>query len=343
VFLPFALVGIVNVARAPSHAPVVSRRQLALQRSRQKPPDSGWAAVETSRSSAALSSEEATRIALEKGSQRVRAAAAAVSSPVRGVVTAEALDAVLPKGAIVWLTFSNAAYLHFAQNFYLSCAAVGRAHQLAIAALDPPSLSSWAGLGVPVLNFSVFGDASDFRGIGADQARFRRMGAMKVAAFLSLLRRGRPVLCGDVDTVWLADPEPFLRSRAAAADIAVTSDCLSREADANKRGDSRRFDPKGVWFCGHNPQNLFGVTFNTGVLFLNPTPRTLTLAERWHAKLVAPTDDWHLEDQRAFNILVTEAFCPIHLQLMLTWPYSYSLVIDPRARPPTLSTYPTLG
>ena len=59
------------------------------------------------------------------------------------------------------------------------------------------------------------------------------------------------VLVSDVDTVWLADPEPFLRSEGAAADIAVTSDCLSREADANKHGVNPRFDPHGVWFCGH--------------------------------------------------------------------------------------------
>ena len=49
---------------------------------------------------------------------------------------------------------------------------------------------------MPVLDYSHFGDTSDFRGIGADQARFRRMGAMKVAAFLELLQLGREVRLG---------------------------------------------------------------------------------------------------------------------------------------------------
>ena len=65
-----------------------------------------------------------------------------------------------------------------------------------------PTLRTWRSLRVPVLDYSgSFGDTSDFRGIGSDQARFRKMGAMKVAAFLQLLELGRTVLVSDVDTV----------------------------------------------------------------------------------------------------------------------------------------------
>lgn len=117
------------------------------------------------------------------------------------------------------------------------------------------------------------------------------MGAVKVSAILSLLRMGRRVLVADVDTVWLADPEPFLRSAAAGADLGVTSDCLSREADQNKHGTSGRFGAGAVWFCGHNVGNTFGVTFTTGVLYLAPTPRAVCFIARWHAKLLEPTDD----------------------------------------------------
>lgn len=100
-----------------------------------------------------MSSEEATQIALDRGLARLQATAAAVAAPARGVVTAAEFHASLPPDAMVWLTFSNSAYLHFAYNFYLSTAAVGRAAQLAVAALDRRSLQSWASLGVPVLNF----------------------------------------------------------------------------------------------------------------------------------------------------------------------------------------------
>ena len=72
---------------------------------------------------------------------------------------------------------------------------VGRQRQVVVAALDAPTLQTWRSLRVPVLNFTEFGDSTDFRGIGSDQARFRRMGAMKVAAFNKLLKLGRSVQC----------------------------------------------------------------------------------------------------------------------------------------------------
>jgi len=161
-----------------------------------------------------------------------------------------------------------------------------------------------------VLDYShMFGDTSDFRGIGSDQARFRKMGAMKVAAFLQLLELGRTVLVSDVDTVWTADPFAYFRA-APSFDVAVTSDCLSREADENKDGRNRRFHPSGVWFCGHNPGNTFGATLNTGVLYLAPTPAAKAFTARWRDLLLAPTDDWHMEDQRGFNQLVMTNFYP---------------------------------
>lgn len=245
----------------------------------------------------ALSSEEAVRKVLDQ------AGLSADDSAVHGlgeVTTAEAFHAALPAGEAVWLTFSNAAYLHFAQNWYLSVKAIGRQHQVIVAALDQPTLEAWKTLRVPVLDYTHFGDSSDFRGIGADQARFRRMGAMKVAAFHQLLLLGRTVLVSDVDTVWTADPQHFFESlpHRELVDVGVTSDCLSREADENKDGKSRRFHPAGVWFCGHNPGNTFGATLNTGVLYLRPTPSAIAFTSRWHAKLEEKTDDWHMEDQR---------------------------------------------
>ena len=42
---------------------------------------------------------------------------------------------------------------------------------MVVAALDAQTLQAWRELRVHVLDFSEFGDASDFRGIGADQVR----------------------------------------------------------------------------------------------------------------------------------------------------------------------------
>ena len=136
----------------------------------------------------ALSSEAATMKILES--------AGLTAGSIEGlgeVTTAEDFVEKLPPGETVWLTFSNMAYLHFAQNWYMQVRAVGRQRQVVVAALDLPTLQTWRSLRVPVLNFTEFGDSSDFRGIGSDQARFRRMGAMKVAAFHKILLLGR---CG---------------------------------------------------------------------------------------------------------------------------------------------------
>ena len=103
----------------------------------------------------------------------------------------------------------------------------------------------------------------------------------------------------------MADPLSFLGTLPPKeVDVGVTSDCLSREADENKDGSSRRFHPNGVWFCGHNPGNTFGATFNTGVLYLRPTAAAKAFTARWRDLLLAPTDDWHMEDQRGFNMMV---------------------------------------
>ena len=136
----------------------------------------------------AMSSEAAVRRVLDQAGLK------ASDSEVHGlgeVTTAEAFHRALPPGEAVWLTFSNAAYLHFAQNWYMSVRAIGRQRQVVVAALDVPTLKAWRELKVPVLDYTHFGDSSDFRGIGADQARFRKMGAMKVAAFHQLLKLNR--------------------------------------------------------------------------------------------------------------------------------------------------------
>ena len=267
-------------------------------------PDVGAGSSALQRS--ALSSKEAMEVALGGG------IAPEPGSGLGAVTTPEAFHTTLPRGEIVWLTFSNHAYLHFAQNWYAQVRWVGRHKHVIVAALDPPTLQAWRELRVPVLDHSNFGDTSDFRGIGADQARFRRMGAMKVAAFLSLLELGRAVLVSDVDSVWLADPTPFLES-LHGVDLGVTSDCLSRAADADKAGNDPRFNRDGTWFCKprHNPaRHKFGATFNTGVVYLSPTKGAIAFTRAWRDMLLAPTEDWHMEDQRAFNQMVMTEFYP---------------------------------
>lgn len=144
--------------------------------------------------SSGMSSEEAVHKVLEQAGLR------AGMSDVHGlgdVTTAEAFHKALAPGEAVWLTFSNAAYLHFAcacgsrspdlwvlpfdcslafvprspiglgiesqhrrQNWYMSVRAIGRHRQVVVAALDAQTLQTWRSLRVPVLDYTQFGDSS---------------------------------------------------------------------------------------------------------------------------------------------------------------------------------------
>ena len=60
---------------------------------------------------------------------------------------------------------------------------------MVVAALDAQTLQAWRELRVHVLDFSEFGDASDFRGIGADQVRARARARLGVGVRASVPTR----------------------------------------------------------------------------------------------------------------------------------------------------------
>lgn len=114
--------------------------------------------------------------------------------------------------------------------------------------------------------------SDDFRN---DFAAFRRMGAAKPAIVQRLLAGRAPgaaVALSDVDVVWLRDPGPFL-ARHAAADVLISTDCLShwveaRAADSRvrRRAGDAAVRPAHYHRCGHLPGATFGRAFNTGVI-----------------------------------------------------------------------------
>lgn len=96
------------------------------------------------------------------------------------------------------------------------------------------------------------------------------MGAAKPVIVQRLLSRRAPaaaVVLSDVDTVWLRDPADFL-ARHPAADVAISTDCLSHWAEASA-ADARgggAAAPVRYHRCGHLPGATFGRAFNTGVV-----------------------------------------------------------------------------
>ena len=45
-------------------------------------------------------------------------------------------------------------------------------------------------------------------------------------------------------------------------------------------------------------------------MYLSPTKGAIAFTRAWRDMLLAPTEDWHMEDQRAFNQMVMTEFYP---------------------------------
>ncbi len=122
---------------------------------------------------------------------------------------------------------------------------------------------------------------------------FISLGARKVGALLLLLTvSGRPVLCSDVDVVWMRDPSPLVAGKMkgfedlAHADVLASSDCLSPALDEKDHG------------CFHVLQDR-----NTGVLLVRNTTNARATMLEWKARTAGAFEAWET-DQTAFDDLV---------------------------------------
>ena len=98
--------------------------------------------------------------------------------------------------------------------------------------------------------------------------------------------RGHEILVSDVDTAWLRDPrEWFANDPSARADVALSTDCLSRE-------DERA--PAAAGTCNSTPASCG-----------RPTEPTEALMEQWRDALLT-TDHKFEHDQDILNRLLRE-------------------------------------
>lgn len=101
------------------------------------------------------------------------------------------------------------------------------------------------------------------------------MGSFKPQLVAELLRRNTfsAVVLSDTDTSWLRDPMDLIKLHPLA-DLMVSTDCLSHEAEAKKALDVNR--------CGHTPGSKYNIALNTGVLLWRNTSSALAILDRWH-------------------------------------------------------------
>ena len=170
--------------------------------------------------------------------------------------------------------------------------------QLVLASLDGALQVQLRRHRLPFFSFSTAGTTSaDLR---SNVTEFRRMGALKGELLLSVLNARRNVLLSDVDVIWLADPEPLLRT-LWDADVMSATDCLSPIADDERAPPPER-QRQGVNRCAFAAGNSVGhAAFNTGVVFFRDTPAAKAVAVAWRQRLLDEVKNKWLDDQLAFN------------------------------------------
>ena len=142
--------------------------------------------------------------------------------------TLPALFKDVPEGGIVWMSFANKAFETLTYNWAAHVYMLRKERQLVLASLDGALQVQLRRHRLPFFSFSMAGTTSaDLR---SNVTEFRLMGALKGELLLSVLNARRNVLLSDVDVIWLADPEPLLRT-LWDADVMSATDCLSPIAD----------------------------------------------------------------------------------------------------------------
>lgn len=146
---------------------------------------------------------------------------------------------------------------------------------------------------------------------------WKRFAGMRTGEVARVVNMGYSVMHTDIDVIWLRSPEPYLMcdglaagdsgehapgARFAcgpllAADVAVSSDNMSPGRDTEGRAAYSA-----------------GGTFNTGLLFLRPTPRGRQFASEWHSNVVSPPHGSRFapltSDQQVFNHMMRKPGWP---------------------------------
>jgi hypothetical protein len=215
--------------------------------------------------------------------------------------TLSEIFADVPTGGVVWLTFANSAFQDFAINWAAHVYRLRKERHMAIAALDQPFQRRLLSEGLPYFGYD-HGRVGDLR---SSVTEFRRLGALKGALVLQVLRAERHVLLSDVDVIWLADPTRVLASLSLHADVMSATDCLTI------KGDEAKFPKRflGTNRCAYNPGNGEGhAAFNTGVVYFRPSREAKAFAAAWRNRLLSVEKSAWLDDQLAFNELVWHGF-----------------------------------
>mmetsp|Transcript_17242 Transcript_17242/g.53448 ORF Transcript_17242/g.53448 Transcript_17242/m.53448 type:complete len:960 (+) Transcript_17242:82-2961(+) len=176
-----------------------------------------------------------------------------------------------PAPAALTVAFANSAMEAYAVNWLLHVKAVAALHPYLLVSLDEEMHQVCDRMGFPAVRAAdlhrdpslVLEHRRGPRGyVRNDPAEFKKLGKVKALFTVQLLELGYDVLLSDVDSVWLADPWPYLGGAAtpslATADLLVTNDYSDWSRDVDQT-----------------------TVFNTGALLLRAGPRAIAFVKEW--------------------------------------------------------------
>lgn len=195
-------------------------------------------------------------------------------------ISPERLAATADGEGIVIVTWANAHFSDFVENFVASLQRLGLENYL-VGALDDElvGLLTRGGRVPPAHVFRMLADEALEMGAkehwGWGSAKFNQMGRHKGVLMRSALAMGVTLLLCDVDTVWLRDPRPLFR-KYPQVDLLISTDVLSPSRTRPERDAPFASADGGlesaVSDIGHAPHSqLLLMRSNIGVMLLRPT------------------------------------------------------------------------
>ena len=196
-------------------------------------------------------------------------------------LTPERMAAAADAEGVLFVTWANAHFADFVENFVVSLQKL-RLHNVLVGALDDELVGLLGREGGPVPRSAVFRMLADEaletgarEHWGWGSPKFNQMGVHKGVLMRSALAMGVTLLLCDVDTVWLRDPRPLLGAYSHV-DLLISTDTLApsrtRAAPDAPFVSTDGGLERALTDIGHAPHyQLLLTRSNIGVMLLRPT------------------------------------------------------------------------
>lgn len=227
---------------------------------------------------------------------------------------------LLPHNSTVMLTFTNGGYSTLMLNWVMAARSLSQPHLVAV--FDEAAADICRKNNVPWVWADARLSSENFR---KDLNQFRVMGSKKPQLVLDLLAKSNvsAVAMSDTDTVWLRPP-PLLWQLHPEADVLMSTDCLSHQAEVTMKKNHIR--------CGHTPGSTYQITLNTGAIIFRNTPGAVAVLTAWRRELSNKAKNLTVfgKDGKATGLRLTDQMEMNYIMGRDIYPITSASKTDPR-------------